>query len=303
MESLLTSNRPDHGALLLMALVVLIWGATWVVLKFLAPQIGPFDLVVLRYGIGFLVLLVLLIASRQSLRCPPFWLTLGIGFFQTAAFSCLSQFALLTGGAGHVVMLAYTMPFWVLGLAWFFLQERPTRRQGLGCVLAGLGLVAVIAPWQGLGGIVSSLLAVASGISWAIATILSKLMFQRHSPNVLALATWQMFLGALLTVPFAALQPQPFIHWQPELILGIAFLGVVSSAAGWGLWLLVVRRVSATAAGMSSLAVPVLTIFLAWILLGERPTTLELAGITLMMAGLTVVSLSPVVQKPVSRSA
>src|SRR3546814_15380277 len=81
-----------------------------------------------RYALAFLVLFAVLLVTRQSLKFPPFWLTLGIAVFQTTAFQCLSQIALVSGGAGHVVMLAYTMPFWVVLFAWILLGDRPTQR-------------------------------------------------------------------------------------------------------------------------------------------------------------------------------
>src|SRR5690606_25132217 len=155
----LNSKQTDHGAMLLMALTVTLWGVSWIVMKHLVAFIGPFDLVMARYGLAFVVLLLVLLLTRQSLKFPPFWLTLGIAVFQTTAFQCLSQFALVTGGAGRVVMLAYTMPFWVILFAWALLGERPTRRHGIGFACAGAGLLAIIAPWQDMGSLTGSLLA------------------------------------------------------------------------------------------------------------------------------------------------
>lgn len=285
------ADQTDRRALFLMSVTVALWGFSWIVMKHLSNFIGPFDLVMARYGLAFMVLFFLLLATRQSLKFPPFWLTVGIAVFQTTAFQCLCQLALVSGGAGHVVMLAYTMPFWVVLFAWLLLGERPARRHAAALVLAALGLAAVIAPWQGMGSLWGSLLALGGGASWGLGVVLTKKMFQRHRVEVLNLTTWQMFLGAVLTLPVALLLPQRAIDWQPDLFWGMAYMAILASALGWWLWLSVVRRVSATIAGMSSLGVPVLTIILAWLLLAERPTPLELAGIALIMAGLVVINL------------
>lgn len=262
-------------------------------MKFMTAYIGPFDLVMVRYILAFAVLFVLLLLTRQSLRFPPFKLTLGIAIFQTAAFQCLSQLALMSGGAGHVVMLAYTMPFWVVLFAWILLNERPKPRHIAAFVLAGLGLIAVIAPWQGLGTLTSSLLALAGGACWGLGTVLSKIMMQRHAPGVLNLTTWQMLLGAVLIWPITVIIPQPAIVWEPQLIWGMGYMAVIASAGGWWLWLSVVQRVSATVAGMSALGVPVVTVILAWLVLSEQPTVLELVGIALIMVGLVVINRPP----------
>lgn len=289
----MNANQTDRGALFLMGITVVLWGFSWIVMKHLSSFIGPFDLVMARYGLAFVALFIILVATRQSLKFPPFWLTVGIGIFQTAAFQCLCQLALVSGGAGHVVMLAYTMPFWVVLFAWLLLGERPARRHVVAFALAGLGLVAVIAPWEGMGSIEGSLLALGGGMSWGLGVVLTKIMFQRHGVGVLNLTTWQMFLGTLLTLPVALLLPQQSIVWGPDLVWGIAYMAIMASALGWWLWLSVIRRVSATVAGMSSLGVPVLAVALAWLLLGETPTLLELVGIALIMLGLVVINLVP----------
>ena len=283
-------SQSDRGALLLMALIVLIWSYTWVVLKYLSAYVSPFDLVVWRYSFGSLFLFIVLAVTRQPLGFPPFWPTLGIAAFQTTGFSCLAQFALIVGGTGQVVMLTYTMPFWVVLLAWPILHERPGRVQTFGCILAGLGLAAVIAPWEGLGGIGSSMLALAGGFSWGLGTGISKWLYQHHSPNVLTVTAWQMLLGAVMTVPLTWWEASPPTQWRLPVVLGIAYLAILSSAAGWVLWLLILRRVSTVMAGMSGLAIPVAVLFLAWLMLGERPTSLEFSGMALILAGLVVVS-------------
>ncbi|PLC54036.1 EamA family transporter [Pollutimonas nitritireducens] len=286
-------NQADRGALFLMGITVVLWGFSWIVMKHLSALIGPFDLVVGRYGLAFLVLFSILVATRKSLRFPPFWLTVGIAVFQTTAFQCLCQMALTSGGAGHVALLAYTMPFWVVVFAWLLLKERPARRHILALVLAALGLIAVIAPWKGVGSVQGSLLALGGGMSWALGVVLTKKMFISHRVEVLNLSSWQMLLGALFALPVALVWPQRSIVWGPDLFWGMAYMAILASALGWWLWLSVVRKVSATIAGMSSLGVPVLTIILAWLLLGERPTLLEAWGVMFIMAGLVAINLPP----------
>ena len=49
-----------------------------------------------------------------------------------------------------------------------------------------------------------------------------------------------------------------------RLWLGMSYIVLVATALGWILWLLVVRRVPASIAGLSSLGVPVVAVLLAW---------------------------------------
>jgi drug/metabolite transporter (DMT)-like permease len=260
-------------------------------MKHLTRYAGPFDVVFGRYLVAFVALLALMLLNGRSLKFPPLKLSLGVAVFQTAGMQCFCQLALMSGGAGKVVLLAYTMPFWVIGFAWVLLGDRPSRRHFMGFAAAAVGLLCVIAPWNGLGSISGSLFALAGGMSWGFGVVLSKMMFQRYSPDVLAMTTWQMFLGAVLTLPLAIFMPQPALRLEPGFWWGMLYTGIVASAVGWWLWMSVVRRVSASVVGMCSLGVPVLTVLFAWILLGEQPGTSEYLGIVFILGGLLVVNL------------
>jgi len=101
-----------------------------------------------------------------------------------------------------------------------------------------------------------------------------------------------MLLGALLSWPLTRIFPQRDIVWSADLYWGLAYMGIMASAVGWWLWLSVVRRVSATVAGMSSLGVPVLAVVFATLFLGEQASRSELVGVALIMTGLVIVTLA-----------
>lgn len=271
--------------------VTLIWSYNWIVLKGVLQYAGPFTFSALRYVFGTLVLFLVLLVRRESLRPPPLRETAVIGIAQTAGFQALVQWALVDGGAGKTALFAYTMPFWVVLLAWLVLAERPGARQWLCLAGAAVGLVFVIAPWQGLGSPRSTLLAIAGGVCWAIGVVLSKRMFQRCSVGALSLTAWQMLFGTLLLVAIALLVRERAIDWQPWFVGALAYNAVLSSGVAWLLWTYVVERVPANIAGISSLIIPVAGIGFAWWRLGERPSVSEACGIVLIGAALAIVNL------------
>lgn len=176
------TRSPQRGALFALLATIAIWAYSWVVMKQVLAYAGPFHFAALRYLLGAAVLFGALLVTRQSLRPPPLLLTVLIGLCQTAAFQGLEQWALIDGGAGHVSLLAYTMPFWAVLLAWLLLGDRPTRRHWLGVGLAAVGLICIIEPWKELGSVLSTTLAITGGVAWAAGTVLSKRMFQQHAP-------------------------------------------------------------------------------------------------------------------------
>lgn len=269
---------------------ILVWAGSWIAMKLIVPYIGPFDFVALRYISGGLVLFALALVLRRPLAMPPWKLTLLIGLTQTAGFQGFVQTALVSGGVGKVSLMAYTMPFWVILFAWWLLGERPTARHGLGIALAAIGLVCFVEPWNGLGDIRPVLLGLGSGLSWGVGTVLSKRMFERHKPDVMTFTAWQMLLGGLAMAPLALMVPQMPAQWGWQLWTGMLYIVLIATAAGWLLWLQVVRLVPASIAGLSSLGVPVVAMLFAWALLSEQPSPAELGGMALILAGIWVVS-------------
>jgi len=287
MPSPLSSQR---GAVFAMLATVLIWAYSWIVMKQVLAYAGPFDFAALRYLLGAAVLFIVLVVTRQPLRPPPLLLTIGIGLFQTAAFQGLGQWALRTGGAGHVALLAYTMPFWAVLLAWLILGDKPTRRHVIGLVLAAIGLLCIIEPWHAMGSLVSTLLAIAGGICWATGTVLSKRMFLRHKPSVLNLTAWQMLAGGMALGIVALAVPQRQIAWTGAFVAGLAYSVIIASSIAWWLWSIVLQRLPTAVASLSSLGVPIVSVLLAWSILHEQPSLMEWLGVAFVVAGLLAVS-------------
>lgn len=286
----MNSISPQRNALLALVVLILVWAYSWIVMKQVMQYSGPFEFAALRYLGGAVVLFAALVARRESLRPTPLKLTLAVGLSQTAAFQGLTQWALVGGGAGHTSLLAYTMPFWTVLLAWLLLAERPNRRQGTGVALAAAGLVCVMEPWQGFGNLYSAALAVGGGIAWGLGVVLTKRLFELHAPSPLAFTAWQMLVGALVLCVVALAVPSTPIEWTPQFILGLIYSITLASSLAWFLWSFVVKNLPTTVASLSSLGIPVTAVLLAWLILGERPDAMEIAGIVLIVLGLVAVS-------------
>ena len=85
--------------------------------------------------------------------------------------------------------------------------------------------------------------------------------------------------------------PERPIEWSGWFIAALAYNAVLASGLAWLLWSIVVERLPANIAGLSSLVIPIAGIGFAWWLLGERPSATEAIGIVLIGAALALVSL------------
>lgn len=289
----MTARNPERAAWIALAILTVIWSLNWTVMKVAMRDAGPFTFSAQRYVIGTVVLFALLTIQRRSLEPTPWLATIAIGLCQTTGFQALAQWALVSGGAGKTALLAYTMPFWVVPLAWWWIHEKPGLRRWICIALAAVGFACVIQPWKPIGAPHSIALAILAGLAWAIATVLSKRLFQKH-PEVtpLRLTAWQMLIGTVGLVILALSVHQRPVAWTGEYIAALLYNGLLSSGVCWVLWALIVQRLSANAAGLTSLAVPVAGVLFAWGLLAEQPSSAEWIGIGLIGAALAILNFS-----------
>ncbi|HEX7382586.1 MAG TPA: DMT family transporter [Nevskiaceae bacterium] len=282
-----------------MAAIVVISGFSFTVMKIATFYSGPFTFSAQRYVIGTVALFVALLVTRSRLKPTPWLPTIIIGLTQTCGFQALAQLALTSGAAGKTTLLLYTMPFWVVPMAWLLLHERPNRRRWLYIGLACVGFACVVEPWGTIGTPRSILLALLGGLVWSVATVLSKRVFRQH-PEVtpLQLTAWQMLVGAIALVVVLAFVPERQTAWGLPYIGTLLYTGILSSALSWALWAIVVQRLPANVAGLAALAVPVATVFFSWAALGERPSPSEWIGIVLVGAALIGLNLFASPRRP-----
>ena len=286
------AGKTDPLAFVGLVLLTLIWSYSWIAMKQVTLYIGAFDFTALRCVFGAILLLVVLKLRGRGMKPTPFLYTLAIAVLQTCGMVGLAQWALISGGAGKVAILTYTMPFWVVIMAALFLGERMRRVQYLAIVVAAIGLCLVLQPWKLTGeSLKSAVLAILSGISWGASAIVAKRLYQRYPKmDLLSLTTWQMVYGAIIMSVIAWLVPERPIVWDPYVYFALSYSAILATALAWTLWLFVLKNLPAGIAGLSTLAVPVCGVLFSWWLLGENPGSVEGSGIMLIVLALAVLS-------------
>jgi drug/metabolite transporter (DMT)-like permease len=290
MKRPLTLN-PVHGAVAAFILLALIWGYNWVVMKIALRDCGPITFAALRSMLGAFVLLPLL--PLEGGRAAPPKAVPGVillGLFQTAGFLGFSFWALVEGGVGKTAVLVYTMPFWVLILARLFLGERIRGVQWPAVLLSFAGLFMIFDPWHARGGLFSEVLAVMAGVSWAISVIIANRLLKKEKIPLLRLTAWQMLFGALPLAIVALIVHEGPVNWSSSFVSALLYNVIPANAIAWFLWLYILEKLPAGAAGMGSLAIPLVGVMSAWLQLGERPGLFEAAGMLLIGLALLILS-------------
>ncbi|MGV8081199.1 MAG: DMT family transporter [Syntrophales bacterium] len=283
----LSGNGRSIAAL---ALLALIWGYNWVVMKKSLQFMGPLDFNATRVLLGGLILLVLMSARGMPLRPRQVPLTILLGLLQTAAGTGLIIWALQSGGAGKTSILVYTMPFWILLFARPILGEKIRGTGWIPVVLAFAGLMLLLEPWSLKATFMSEVLAVLAGIFWALSAVLIKRMQRKPDFDLVSATAWQFLYGSVPLVIAAVLVPSPSVQWTPYLVLSIFYNAVFVCALAFLLWTFIMNRLPAGVAGMGTMAVPVIGMTASVLELGERMDAFETAGILLILTALSILT-------------
>jgi drug/metabolite transporter (DMT)-like permease len=289
---MLANTSATVRAFIALFILSLLWGYNWVVMKDALDYAGAFQFGALRTFLGALCLLALLVVLRKPLRPREIPSLVLLGLLQTSGFTGLIIWALVEGGAGKTAVLTYTMPFWVMVMAWPLLGERIRGGQWLVVLFSVLGLLFILDPLHLGTDLFSMLLAILGGVSWALAVIVAKRLHQRAPDlDLLSLTAWQMLFGSLPIVLAALLVPAAPIQWTPHFIAAVVFNAVFCNALAWLLWLYALQRLAAGVASMTSMLAPVIGVLAAWAQLGEQPATFEAIGMLLIGVALVLISL------------
>jgi drug/metabolite transporter (DMT)-like permease len=277
-------------ARILLLLVIVIWGYTWIPMKTGLTYLGPFSFSFYRFLIGTIALLPFAFWGRGV---KPHWKEAGwiilLGLLQTTGTFGFWMSGMTKLPAGLSSILAYTMPLWTFLLTRFILSEPITLRKGSGLFLGILGLFAVAGPEIGTGIWKPVALVVAGSICWAGSNVLIRARFARH--NKLILTFYQMMIGSLgLAILALWFEPESLsIHLNRSLIEDLLFTGLFSSAFAFVIWFYAVSRLGAREAAVSVLMVPVFALLFGWWLLNESISWIQVGGIVLVLSGVTLV--------------
>ena len=265
-------------------------GYNWVVMKQGLHYADPWAFTALRTSLGAVALFIVLAVLRRPMRPTQPRLTVLLGLLQTTGMIGLLMWALQSGAAGRVSALVYTMPFWAMMLGWVFLGERVTGLRWLAVLFSLAGLVLVLDPAHLGGSLQSKLLAIGSGMCWAASAIVVKRIRARGPTDVINLTAWQMLYGSIPIIIIAVFTTSRPIEWTGAFIAALAYNVIPATAIAWVLWLYVLQVLPTGVAGISTLATPVIGIVSAALVLGERVTPMEGAGMACIIAALLVLA-------------
>jgi len=184
------------------------------------------------------------------------------------------------------VLLVNTAPLFSLALARLFLGETPGRSvlQATAIALCGAALIAAGDWTGGASSLTGVLLALAGAVTLSVYHVVGRGLREAMPLSAYVLAVWGTAAAALAAL--AAVSRVPLFGY-PVRTLGLFFLlALVPTLCGHGLVNRALRELPAPTVGLFMLGEPLGAAALAFVLFGEVPSALTLAGGALVLGAL-----------------
>lgn len=290
----MSAARFSARQLVLLALLTLVWGLNWPIMKFGVTHFPPLSFRAMSMWLGLPVLYVAVRAMRIPLAIERRqWPELAsLTVTNMIVWHVLAIVSVQALSSGRAAILGYTMPVFsaLWGVALF--GQRLSGRQLAGVAAAAVGVALLL--WHELGRMAGKPWAaggmLVSAAVWALGT--QQLRRTRMTAPTLAIVFWMTVITTLVMTLLAALTELP--RWQmpsPGVWATIVFNAVLIFGFAQPVWLYLARALPPVASTLSVMLIPVLgTLSGAW-WLNEQLHWQDFAAIALMLAAIASVLL------------
>lgn len=279
----------------LLVLCVFFWSANFVLGRFVAGAIEPWELAFFRWFGVFVVTLPFLLLHIKRIWAAlksHFGMLVLLSALGIAAFNTLLYIGLQHTTATNALLINSSIPIIILFLSFIILKTPISTRQIVGIVLSTLGVIFLV-----LKGDVQSMLSlhfnsgdfwvIASSLCWASYSVLVK--FRPPTLSSFEFFITSVSLGVVMLLPFYlaqgyTLEREVMILRQYAWV--IAYVVLFTSILCYYLWHKGIAQIGADKTGQFTHLMPLFGSFLAYVFLGERLEWYHLGGIVLIFGGI-----------------
>lgn len=280
-------------------MLALLWGSSFLWMKLALGSLAPLQISLVRTFFGAVVLFVVLATARMTLpRERGIWAhMLFVAFFGSAVPFTLFAFGGQTVDSGVSGVLNSTTPLFALAIGLVLGSERISNLvRVLGLALGFGGVLLIFAPWQSADSIASwgAVLCLIGAASYAVGYSYAGRFLVGTGATSTQLAAMQLTTAMgmlLLALPFGGLQPL-HLHWVG--IVAVTVLGVLGTGVAFILNYRVIADEGATTATTVGYLLPVVSVLLGAVFLGEQLNARVVIGMLVVLVGVALTRRKPV---------
>ena len=286
-------RKKDITGHLFAIITIFIWGTTFISTKILLESFSPVEILLIRFTIGFVVLLVVYPHRLKVTDKKQELYFAAAGLCGVTLYYLIENIALTYTYASNVGVILSIAPFFTAIFAHFFLDNEKLRVQFFfGFVVAVVGIFLI--SYNGSNVLQlnprGDILAVIAAAVWAVYSILVKKISNFHY-NTIQTTRRIFFYGLVFILPTLfvfGFKPDINLLIQPVNLFNILFLGLCASALCFVTWNSAVKILGAIKTSAYIYIGPVITVVTSVIVLRETITGIAVFGIVLTLVGLFI---------------
>ncbi len=283
-----------NQTLIVWLLLCLIWGSTWIFIKFGLRDLPPLTFAGLRFLVAAILLWLYVILRRQSLpRELRQW-----GWIMASSLTFTFNYGLLFWGekrisSGLTAVLQATIPAFGFLLAHYFIPGvRITSAKLWGLGICTLGIAIIFSDQlklEGQSALFGSAAIVIGSFAAAASNIIVKRTCQNVSPASLAAAQMTVGLIPLLALGGWFETNLRSISWTTNALVCLIYLATVGSALAFMLYYWLLQHTEVTRTLLISLVTPVIAVLIGMLVLHEELTWRLALGTLAVLLGLALI--------------
>lgn len=298
----------NRGSVARLTTLALIWGSSFLLIKFALEGVTPAQLVLGRLVAGALVLLVIVKVTGESLPGDRVvWLHLTV----MSVVANIIPFFLFAWGeqgvtSGMAGILNGTTPLFTLAVAMAALSDEDWSAQRIGGLLLGfVGVVVVVGPWNTDGrvnALSGQLACLGAAGCYGVGFVYARRFLSYRKLPPLSLSAAQLTLATVLLTVTAPLTMRGDLQLTPSVVVSVLLLGGVGTGLAYLLFYRLIGDVGATSASLVTYLIPVVAVALGVVVQDDPLTWNVFAGAAIVVVSAAIaegrVAARPVTEAP-----
>ena len=281
--------RAERAAAAAAVVTVLLWASAFVSIRSAGSAYSPGALALGRLASGALALGAISLVRREGVPPRSAWRGIAIsGVLWFGFYMVVLNWGEQQVDAGTAALVVNIGPILIALLGSRLLGDAMPPRLLAGMAVSFAGAVTVGLSMSGDGGssVLGVVLCLLAAVAYAGGVVAQKPALARAS--ALQVTTFGCLVGAVLCLPFAGQLVHQAADAPVSATLNMVYLGVFPTALAFTTWAYALARTTASKMGATTYAVPALVVLMSWLVLGEVPGLLTLAGGALCLTGVAV---------------
>jgi len=286
--------RKTYFVDLLLISAVSIWGFNYAVMKWTYRYFHPIAFNALRFTLASITMLVAIKCRGETLRIDrqDWRMILWLGFLTNTLYQFFYVLGLARTSTENAALLMALTPVFAFLIGVVTGRERFSPGILLGIILSLAGAAAIVifaSDSLSFGSWTGNLLMIGAAFCWGWQSAESTRLLPKYGAIHLTVST--MIAGTALMLPISLpwLATQNFRGIPPMAWLGVAYSALLSIGYSYFVWAYALKEIGVSHTAVFNNVTPIVAGLSGWILLGERLSISQLAGVILVLTGVFMV--------------